>query len=241
MMTQTLYINLTKRIHDLAPRALKQERQVKWGDNFSTYGIYTQPLRALLLEYKTRVLDMTFDARVDLAARLMGDDIEEHNHAAVAILGWSLREFSPKSFSALDALLDNVKSWGVTDDFCVQVMHGLVEKFPAPVIKLCRRWNRSPNPWKRRASMVTFTRKIGESGKFTDVVLKLADRVLWDDELLVRKAVGWALKDNLRGNQQAVLAYILELEQKHAPALITAYALKDLPAAERHELLHPQD
>jgi len=91
--------------------------------------------------------------------------------------------------------------------------------------------------WKRRASVVTFTRKIGESGKFTEEALKLCDNLIWDKEDYVRKGVGWALKDNMRGNKQGVLDYIKSLRQKGVSSVITLYSIRDLKGKEREEVL----
>ena len=100
-------------------------------------------------------------------------------------------------------------------------------------LDLVRRWNSSAHIWKRRASVVTFTRKIGESGKYTSEVLELCEPLLFDPEDLVRKGVGWALKDNLRGDHATVLAYVKELRRRGVSSVITLYAIRDLSGAER--------
>jgi 3-methyladenine DNA glycosylase AlkD len=65
-------------------------------------------------------------------------------------------------------------------------MQPLLWAYPQEVLALLEEWNSSPNQWKRRSSVVTFTRKVGESGEFTDEALALCDKLIWDPEDLVR-------------------------------------------------------
>lgn len=79
--------------------------------------------------------------------------------------------------------------------------------------------------------------KIGKSGKYTDECLELAENLIDDPEDLVQKAVGWALKDTMRGDKEPVLAYIKDLRIRGKPAVITLYAIRDLKGKERKDIL----
>lgn len=92
--------------------------------------------------------------------------------------------------------------------------------------------------WKRRASVVAFVRKIGKSGEFVDEALELCDNLIWDEEDLVRKGVGWALKDNMRGAKMRVLDYVKSLRREGVSSTITLYAIRDLKGKEREEVLN---
>lgn len=92
--------------------------------------------------------------------------------------------------------------------------------------------------WKRRASVVIFVRKIGESGKFTNEALAFCENLLWDKEDLVQKGVGWCLKDIMRGDQKKVFAYIKKLRKQGVCTTITLYAIRDLTGKERSEILN---
>jgi 3-methyladenine DNA glycosylase AlkD len=110
--------------------------------------------------------------------------------------------------------------------------------YPKEVLKILRRWNTAESLWKRRASVVAFTRRVGASGKFTDEALSLCDNLVWDMEDYVRKGVGWALKDLMRGDKEKVLKYVKELRRKGVSAVITLYAIRDLEGKERKEVLN---
>jgi hypothetical protein len=63
-------------------------------------------------------------------------------------------------------------------DFCWSILRVLLERHTDAMLELARRWNADSDPWLRRASVVLFTRKTGESGRFTDVALELCDNLV---------------------------------------------------------------
>ena len=85
--------------------------------------------------------------------------------------------------------------------------------------------------------MVTFVRKVAESGEFTEKVIHLCEILIWDEEDIVQKGVGWALKDNLRSAPERIFPYIKDLRRKGVSSTITLYAIRDLRGAKRQEVL----
>ena len=136
--------------------------------------------------------------------------------------------------------MEHFHGWGTTDGFAIDILGPLLMKYPRPTLQLLRTWNRSANRWQRRASVVAFTRQVGASGRFTAEVLRLCDTLIWDPDDLVQKAVGWALKDNMRKNKPKVCAYVRRLRRMGVPATITLYAMRDLRGRERAALLKQQ-
>jgi 3-methyladenine DNA glycosylase AlkD len=86
-------------------------------------------------------------------------------------------------------------------------------------------------------SVVAFTRTVGESGDFTEEMLRLCSNLIWDPEDIVQKGVGWTLKDNLRSAPDRILPYVKDLRRKGVPSTITLYAIRDLKGRKREEVL----
>lgn len=117
-------------------------------------------------------------------------------------------------------------------------MQPLLRKHTNETKQLIQKWNNSDHIWKKRASVVTFTRKIGAEGVYVDYLLELCDNLIWDNEDLVRKAVGWALKDNMVGrNKEKVLTYVINLRKMGVSSTITLYAIRKLKGSEREAIL----
>lgn len=209
-------------------------------EGYESYGLLTPVLRNLLKQYKKNIQALNCKDALALAQRLFSSHIEERVLAGNYVLQLNIGCLSHSKFNYLDKALDHFRSWSQIDDICVEggrVIYPLLMKYPKETLALLTKWNKSKNMWKRRASVVPFTRKVGESGKFTKEGLELCKNLVWDKEDLVKKAVGWALKDMMRGNKQKVLDYVKQIRRTGVPATITLYAIRDLKGKERQEVL----
>jgi 3-methyladenine DNA glycosylase AlkD len=209
----------------------------KPGDEYVSYGIRAPDLYRIFRAFKQPILALTLEQRLDLALRLLGRRIGEPGHAGIHVLRLSARELTPRDFPALQRAADDFIGWSHVDDFCDGVLQPLLAAHPAATLRLLRRWSRSPNRWLRRASVVAFTRKAGESGLYTGEVIALCERLAFDPDDLVRKGAGWALKDCLRGDRERIIPFIKDLRRRGAPAVVTLYAIRDLKGAQRENVL----
>jgi 3-methyladenine DNA glycosylase AlkD len=197
----------------------------------------TPDLDAIFRAHRPALKRLSLAGRLDLARQLFAAGRVTDAHIANRLLSLSVIELGPNQTGYLDEMAELLTEWGNVDTFCIDVMQPLLARHPDMVLALVREWNRSAHVWKRRASIVTFTRKVGESGCYTPEVLALCEPLLRDPHDLVRKAVGWALKDNLRGDRERVLAYVKDLRRRGVSSIITLYAIRDLRGAEREAVL----
>lgn len=205
--------------------------------HFVSLGIQAPMLVKILRPFKKEFTTIPLANALDIAKKCYAQKIEEYALAGTFILQNNLYRFELNDVAFLDIALENMHSWSTVDDFCIDVVQPLLQKYPEHVINLVKKWNRSKNIWKKRASVVAFVRKIGSSGDYTDLALTLCKNLIHDQEDLVQKGIGWCLKDNMRGNKEKVLAYVLELRKHKAPAVITLYALRDIRGDERRKIL----
>jgi 3-methyladenine DNA glycosylase AlkD len=237
-MIETLAIDIRRAIETVTGcRHPKPERRFHKHDEYLSYGLPTPDFHKMMKEFRPRFLECSFQERLDLAAQLLKEHIGELGHVGIYVVAISVEAFVPNHFSFLDSLPDDFRSWSHVDSFCGDVMMPLLWKYRQETLALLGEWNRSPVRWKRRASVVTFTGKVGESGEFTGEVLRLCENLVWDSEDIVRKGVGWALKDNLRSVPGRVLPYIKDLRRRGVSSTITLYAIRDLKGAQREEVL----
>lgn len=209
-------------------------------DGYESYGLLTPLLRNLLKQHKKGIQALNCKDAFALAQKFYSSYIEEQVLAGNYVLQLKIDCLTPSQFDFLDKALNHFRSWSQVDDFCVEggkVLQPLLLKYPSETLVLLKKWNKSKNMWKRRGSVVPFTRKIGESGTFTKEGLELCANLVWDKEDLVQKAVGWALKDMMRGNKRKVLDYVKQIRRARVPAAITLYAVRDLKGKERQAVI----
>jgi len=218
-------------------RPPEPDRKFNKDDEFIAYGLTTPVWRSVMRPFRARLVALSVDERLDLAARLFAAHIGELGHSGIYALALGARELGPEHLERLDRIADGFTGWSHVDDFCIAVLQPLLLNQREPTIALLERWNASPNRWKRRSSVVAFVRKVGESGAFTEEALRLCENLVWDKEDLVQKGVGWALKDVMRGAPEQVLEYVKELRRRGVPAVITLYAIRDLKGEQRRDAL----
>jgi 3-methyladenine DNA glycosylase AlkD len=209
----------------------------KPGDEWVAFGLKAAVFHGVMKGLRPQIKALSLDERLDLASELLADGTGEMGHAGIDVLAFSVKELGPEHFPRLDAMLDDFRGWSHVDDVCITVMQPLLRSYRAETLALLGRWNASPNRWKRRASVVAFVRKVGESGEFTEEALSLCENLLRDPEDLVQKGVGWALKDVMRGDPERVLAYVKELRRRGVSAAITLYAIRALRGTARAAVL----
>jgi 3-methyladenine DNA glycosylase AlkC len=131
----------------------------------------------------------------------------------------------------------------MVDDFATGkagITPALLRRCPAESVALMHRWSQSPNRWKRRTSVVTFTRRVATEGEFIDEAMAICERLRFDEEDLVRKGVGWALKDGMRagpGAKRRVIGMVKAMRREGVSAVVTLSAVRDLKGAERESVL----
>jgi 3-methyladenine DNA glycosylase AlkD len=213
------------------------ERRFHKHDEYLSYGLPTPEFHKMMKVFRPRFLECSLQERLDLAAQLLKEHVGELGHVGIHIVALSAAELGPNHFSFLDSMPDDFRSWSHVDHFCGDVMMPLLWKYREETLALVEEWNHSSIRWKRRASVVTFTRKVGKSGEFTGEVLRLCENLVRDKEDIVQKGVGWALKDNLRSAPERILPYIKDLRRRGVSSTIILYAIRDLKGAQREEVL----
>lgn len=237
-MNQPLFDDICHSIeHAARGKPPSPESRFHKHDQYLSHGLKTADFWKIMKRFKPRIVALTLAERLNLAAALLAQHIGELGHAGIHTIALSVDDLGPDHGPYLDRVAGDFRSWSHVDHFCGDVIRPLLNSQLALAMDLVNNWNGSPNRWKRRASVVTFTRSAGESGRYTDDVLRLCDNLIWDDEDIVRKGVGWALKDNLRSAPERILPYIKDLRRQGVSSTITLYAIRDLKGPQRQEVL----
>lgn len=238
MTIEDLFLEVVKQLEKRADAKIASKKMYYHKkSSYRSYGIRTPVLRELIKRHKSRFKQLNLEERFTLAKMFYKSGFSEQATFGNTLLELSVGSVTLKQFDFLDEIIGYFNNWATTDWFCILILQPMLRKYPKETLNLLRKWNRSENIWKRRASVVAFVRKIRGNGEFTDEVLELCENLIWDKEDLVQKGVGWALKDNLRGAKERVLDYVKTLRRKGVPSTITLYAIRDLKGKEREEVL----
>lgn len=238
-----LYDEIVRRLEAAAAKPARKDHSRFHREELAAYGLAQPQLERLVRGWRATLEELGLRERLALARLLLASHVEEQGHVAIAALRAGIDQLTPAVFDEIDRLLDHFSSWSITDDFATGragVTPRLLERYPRETLRLLRRWSKSASRWKRRASAVTFTRHIAARGAFTDEGLRLCAAMQRDEDDLVQKGVGWALKDTMRAGPDArlrVIDLVAEMRRNGVPSTVTLYAIRDLRGAEREAVL----
>ncbi len=171
---------------------------------------------------------------------MIESEFGEQQSLALFILEPHYGYFTPDRFGELDHYVRCLHGWSKIDSYTGSLLRNILFEHPDELLEVVDRWNGDPDLWLRRASVVLFTRKVARSGRFTDVALDFCEALLEDAEPLVKKGVGWALKDLMRSDKDRIIEYVIDLRSRGVSSLITLYAIKDLKGEERARVLNSE-
>jgi len=206
-------------------------------DEYLSYGLKASEFREILKEFRPRFLKLSLQERMDLAEKFLQKHLGELGHVGLYILTLSVKNLGPENFAYLNSLPEHFRSWSHVDHLSLGVMQPLLWRYRKETLEQLDKWTRSPVRWKRRAAVVTFTREAAKPGEFTEELIQFCEKLIWDEEDIVQKGVGWALKDNLRSAPDRILPYIKDLRRRGVSSMIVLYAIRDLKGAKRQEVM----
>jgi len=127
-----------------------------------------------------------------------------------------------------------VTNWGHTDGLALWLLGASIANDPALIEELDA-WTRSKNRWKRRAAAVALVPS-ARRGLHTREILQIAQPLVPDDDDMVRKGVGWLLKETYPKKPREVVRFLTPWRGK-APRVVLRYAAEKMTPADRARVL----
>jgi 3-methyladenine DNA glycosylase AlkD len=104
-------------------------------------------------------------------------------------------------------------SWEDADQLSMNALEPIVRKQPGQWLRAMEPWLADDNKWVRRAGITVVGRLPMKHPEYTVRCLELAERLLWDDELDVKRAVSFAIRLAARGEVEPVCDFLA----RHVP------------------------
>ncbi len=240
MIVQDIYETIRQELKAYALTSGYKQDADERDPRYKSYGVRIPQVRGLIKTHKKEMLRLSSEDRLKLAHQLIASEIGEEQTIAFFVLESITDDFTTDKFHLLDEFISHMFGWSKIDGFSGGFLPAILEKHPEQMIMQINKWNKSDNVWEKRASVVLFTRKVAKSGKYNDVALRLCNNLIHDKHDLVRKGVGWTLKDMMKSDKGRIINYIKTLRSQNVSSVITLYAIRDLSPEERDEILHPK-
>jgi len=196
-------------------------------EGINCYGVRSAAVLRIADKYFKLVKDENKQEIFSRCEELLGSDLFEESSIAFE---WAYRlreQYGPEDFGTFEEWIGKyVNNWAKCDTFCNHSVAAFIETYPGYIGRL-KEWTASENRWFRRAAAVTLVLP-ARNGKFLEDVLEIADRLLEDEDDLVRKGYGWMLKEAGKAHQQEIFDYVMA-NRKLMPRISLRYAIEKFP------------
>jgi 3-methyladenine DNA glycosylase AlkD len=140
-----------------------------------------------------------------------------------------------REFAVFERWLDRyVKNWAHTDGVASWLLAASIENDPALIHRLFN-WPRAPSRWKRRAAAVALIQE-AKSGRHTEAIFKIAEMLFPDEDDMVRKGLGWLLKETYPKRPEATVEFLRE-RQPQISRLTLRYAAEKMTPEDKKKIL----
>lgn len=145
-------------------------------------------------------------------------------------------QIDPTHWRVMKQWINRVENWEHADALC-QLYSIYYERYPKLVLPTLKQWNRSKNPWKRRASIVSTIYYASPRRKAPPIkmVLQLIKPLILDKNAYVQKAVGWQLREVYKLWPHETLIFLKE-HILELGAISFSYATEKLTKKEKDPL-----
>ena len=126
-----------------------------------------------------------------------------------------------------------VDNWGACDGLASWLLAACIENQPELSDSLSG-WTCSRNRWKRRAAAVALVYE-AKRGRSTERIFEVATLLICDADDMVRKGLGWLLKETYPKKPREVVRFLLA--HPDAPRLVVRYAAEKMSAADRQRVM----
>jgi 3-methyladenine DNA glycosylase AlkD len=212
-------------------------RYFRGADDLAFLNVGTQPVRtmakAIVAVHRE---DWTVADAATFADLLIRDRHLEVKAVGIEALACYRRQFSRALLPMWKRWLaeNHSANWATTDAICGLLIGPLLAAQPRLADGVAR-WATNRNMWVRRASIVSLI-PLARHGKALDLVYAAARTLHRDDEDLIHKAVGWALREAGKTDMERLERYLLANGPK-IPRTAVRYAIERFQPSTRRRLL----
>ncbi len=199
-------------------------------------GVRTPDVRKIARMYFPIVSGMSKKELFDLSEKLLAGEYFEEITIGLDWIARLKNDYKKSDFGKFKKWLTKyIKNWAHCDDFCSHSLGLMLDKYPELLDEVIEKWSRSKNRWFRRASAVSLIYVIRRDEKLSKV-FRVADKLIKDEDDLVRKGLGWLLRETWERYPSDVYRYL----EKNKPKLARVtfrYAIEKMNKGQKEAMM----
>lgn len=188
------------------------------GSPVPVLGLTTAQLREVQKGFARDHPDLTAPEVNSLAAGLWRGETWEEKVFAIGLLDRRRDVLDDASWALADSWVDVATGWGLSDGLASGPVSFMVHSRPKRFAEILR-WTKAKNFWRRRASTYALNEFV-RSGEL-DRPFRLLERLLYDEEFWVQRAVGTWLRECWKKDRRRTEAFLRKHVKGLPPVTIT--------------------
>ncbi len=220
------------RLKSLSKPGGDKKMQEYMGSPYPVMGLSTPQMRELHKEFKARHGSFKVEEVNDLAKEMWSGKTFEERSFAIGLLGRNRDILNAASWRLMDVFVDEAIGWALSDGLAAGPIGTYVRVNPAKFKELLK-WTKSKHFWRRRAS--TYALNDFVSAGELDKPFELLEKLLYDKEFWVQRAVGTWLRECWKKDNKRTEAFLRKRVKGLPPVTITV-ATERAPKSFREEL-----
>ncbi len=198
-------------------------------------GVRVPAIREEVKEFRAGHPGLSVDDVVSLLDLAFPEQVREEVLFGTFLLAAYRRRLATTLWPHIDGWIDSIDNWETCDQLAMNVAGELVVQDRSLVDDLVR-WARSPNPWRRRFAIAATTALNQKGRAFPHDALRVLEPALGETEPGVQKALGWALREACKHDEEATFQLLLAHRGRCARRVLREGSEK-MSAAHRDRLL----
>ncbi len=199
------------------------------------YGVRTPQLREMARLAYSQAKHWPVEERDRFVTELWKSGMLEEGAIVCHLYRRFAKSCDEREFRMFEQWIDRyVRNWSHCDGVSTWLIAASIANRPGLADRLAH-WTKSKNRWKRRAAAVSFIQE-AKQGRNTETILHICDLLLKDPDDMVRKGVGWLLKETYPKRPRDVIRF-LDGWRASAPRLVLRLAAEKMTTQHRQWLL----
>lgn len=196
-------------------------------------------VRVPVIKELVRNFKQSKDLKFDLAFNLLDTFFERQTRDEILFGIFLLQSFkkslNTNHFAKIDEWVDQIENWEVCDQLAANIAAEIVAEDLTLIDELVR-WTNSNNFWRRRFALAVTTALNQKGRSHVPETLKICEKLMNDQEAMVQKAVGWALREASKKDEKQVFEFLCSWKDK-APSRIIKESSEKLSSGFKNKLL----
>ena len=174
-------------------------------------GVRVPVLRMIVKAFKSEHKELTPELAYKLLTEFCTGRCREEILVGVFLVASFSRSVStdmvPSLWRDIDNWVECIDNWETCDQLAMNVAGEVVAKDPS-LIKDLVVWAGSDNKWRRRFAVATTTVLNQKGRRLVKETLAVCEPLMTEADPIVQKAVGWALREATRSDENEVFAFL---------------------------------